>query len=321
MDQLSALRIFTRVAESGSFSSAARHLNLSKSAVSKQVSALEDHLGAKLLYRTTRQVSLTPEGRAYVERILPILDELHDADQSVRQAKVEPRGTLRVNAPLGFGYRHIAPLLAAFQHRFPRLLLDLDLTDRFVDLVEEGYDVCIRIADQLEDSSLIARRLATVDLLMVAAPAYCERHGVPVEPADLQTHRCLRYRGRRGLHEWPLEARDGRRTVVRVKGPFISNNGEALRQAAVDAMGIARLPAFTISEDLAAGRLRPVMADWSPPQLSIHALYPANRHLSAKVRAFVDFLAADFRSDPSWNAACRRSADQATTPARRKAAS
>lgn len=305
MDQLNALRIFLRVAETGSFSAAARQMTLSKSAVSKQITALEDHLSVKLLYRTTRNVSLTEEGRVYAARVQPLVEELELADRSMSQTDGHARGTLRINAPLNFGYSHIAPGLADFRATHPQLMIDLDLSDRFVDLVEEGFDLSIRITDQLEDSSLIARKLAPVDMVTLAAPDYLARAGTPAHPAQCADHDCLRYKGRRGLHEWLFLGPDGERHGVRVKGPLISNNGEALRQAARDALGLVRLPSFTVVDDLRTGRLVPVLTDWPPPTLGIYALYPANRHLSLKVRAFIDFLAQRFSNDLAWNEAAR----------------
>lgn len=286
MDRLTALRIYAKVAETENFSKAARTLGLSKSAVSKHVSALEDHLGARLLYRTTRQVSLTAEGQAYLERTRRILEDLDEADRAVSSLKAEPKGTLRVNCALSFGVLHVAPALPDFLARHPDLVIDMEFTDRFIDPVEEGYDLAIRIGE-LDDSALVARRLATARIVLCAAPAYLERAGRPEAPQALAEHACLLYRGRKGPYDWVLG--DGER--VRVSGPLILNNGEALKAAALAGLGIARLPSFVAAGDLEAGRLEEVLPGHRPPSIPIHAVYPPNRHLSAKVRLFIDYLA------------------------------
>ena len=292
MDQLTALRVFARVAESGSFSKAAQTLKMSKSAVSKHVAALEGHLGAKLLYRTTRHVSLTEEGRAYLARATRILEDIDEADGAVTALKAEPRGTLRVNSALSFAIRHIAPAIPAFLRQYPRLTVDLELTDRFVDLVEEGYDIAIRIG-QLSDSSLIARRLANVPVVCVAAPDYLARAGTPAHPDDLAHHDCLLYRGRSGVSEWEL-GQGERSRRIRVDGPLVANNGDALKAAALQGLGIARLPVFLLDDELARGRLVEVLAACRPSPIPVQAVYAPNRHLSAKVRRFIDYFAARF---------------------------
>lgn len=290
MDQLAALRVFLRVAEMQSFSKAATALGMSKSAVSKQMTALESHLGARLLYRTTRQVSLSEEGQAYLERARRIIEDIEEADRAISSLKSEPRGTLRVNCALVYGLRHIAPLLPALAERYPDLAVDLTFNDRFVDLVEEGYDVAIRIG-VLPDSSLIARRLGETRLLLVASPGYLARHGHPDHPRALAGHRCLLYRGRGGASEWRLSRSDGSEHVARISGPLVTNNGEALRMAAMAGLGIARLPDFLFADEFQNGALIEILPEWRSPPLPIQAVYAPNRHLSARVRHFIDFLA------------------------------
>ncbi|RMD90113.1 MAG: LysR family transcriptional regulator [Alphaproteobacteria bacterium] len=292
MDQLTALRVFVRVAEGGSFSRAAELLGMSKSAVSKHVAALESHLGARLLYRTTRQVSLTEEGRAYLERAVRILEDIEEADSAVSTLRAEPRGTLRLNCALSFTIRHIAPALPEFIGRYPKLAVDLELNDRFVDLVEEGYDLAVRIGE-LEDSALIARRLADVPVLFVAAPDYLRRCGTPSQPTDLAEHACLLYRGRASGREWTVGTGETAQRV-KVSGPLVANNGEAIKSAAVGGLGIARLPAFILDDEIARGTLVEVLPAFRPAPIPVQAVYAPNRHLSAKVRAFIDFFAARF---------------------------
>lgn len=311
MDQLAAIRVFVRVGEAGGFSEAARRLGLSKSAVSKHISALEDHLGIKLVYRTTRQVRLTEEGLAYVERARRLLEDLEEADSAVRSLRAEAKGRLRVNAAQTFGALHVAPALADFCRENPGVTVDLDLNDRFVDVVDEGYDLALRIGE-LTDMSLIARQLAPARLAVVASPGYIEAHGEPDSPDALSEHACLLYKGRRGSTEWRLvhtgPAPEQEPTpdspdmlTLRVNGPLVTNSGDALKCAVLDGLGVAQLPTFAIAPELANGRLVRVMPDWQPPTLTIHAVYPPNRHLSAKVRAFIDFLAARFGPNPQWD--------------------
>jgi len=293
MDQITALRVFLCIAEEGSFSGAAQALSLSKSAVSKHVAGLEDRLGARLFNRTTRQVSLTEEGRTYLWRATRILEELEEAAAAVGSMKSEPIGTLRVSSALSFGQRHVAPILPEFLSRYPRLVVDLDFSDRFVDLIDEGFDVAIRVGD-LPDSDLVARRLATARILLVASPSYLEEKGWPRRPADLAVHTCLLYRGRGGPRYWGLGGDPETRETVRVDGPLIANNGDALKAAALAGLGIARLPSFLLDDALERGALCEVLPDHRPAPIPIHALYVPNRHLAAKVRYFVDFLANHF---------------------------
>ncbi|MBB4210520.1 DNA-binding transcriptional LysR family regulator [Rhodothalassium salexigens DSM 2132] len=306
MDQLTAIRVFLRVADVAGFTEAARRLGVSKSAVSKQVTALEDHLGVKLVHRTTRQVRLTDEGRAYAERCRRLLDDLDEADAAVRSLRAAPRGRLRVNAALTFGTLHVAPALAAFCRAYPEVVVDLDLSDRFVDIVDEGYDLAIRIG-ALTDMGMIARQLAPARLAVVAAPDYLDARGMPAGPEALTDHACLLYKGRRGAAEWTLETADDppRRSVVRVAGPLVANNGDVIRCAARDGLGLALMPTFAIADDLAAGRLVPALPGWAPPPAVVQAVYPPTRHLSAKVRAFIDFLAVRFGPDPVWDRLAR----------------
>ena len=288
MDRLAAMQAFVKVAELGSFSAAADQLDLSKSAVSKMVRSLEDHLGARLLNRTTRRLSLTEAGGRYVEHAARLLADLAEVEARTADEQATPRGRLKVNAPMSFGLRHVAPLVPGLLRAYPELTLDLTLNDRVVDLVDEGFDVAIRIG-RLPDSALVARKLCAVDLVLVASPAYVAAAPPLDDVRDLARHTALLYAYGPLRDEWRLE-RDGETVTAPVHGPLRANNGDALGIAALAGLGIALLPDFIVREDLAAGRLVRVLPTVSGGQLGVHALYPANRHPLAKLTAFVDYL-------------------------------
>ena len=300
MDRLAAIEAFVRVAETQSFSDAARLLGTSKSAVSRAVSGLEATLGARLLHRTTRALTLTEVGRGYLERANRILADLAEADSAVSQLQSAPRGRLRVNAPMSFGFLHLAPLLPALLARYPELAVDITMNDRFVDLVDEGFDVAVRIGT-LADSSLISRRLAPIRRVLCATPGYLAAHGVPVLPDDLRAHQCLCNSNLPAGREWRFTAPDGRSLPVEVSGRLSANNGDALRVAALAGLGLVNLPSFIVGGDLQAGTLVSVLAPFIRQDLALHAVYPHARHLSPKVRAFVDFLAESFGPSPYWD--------------------
>ena len=288
MDNLSGLVVFAQVVEARSFTGAARRLGVSKASVSKQLSRLEERLGARLLNRTTRRLSLTEVGAAFYERCARIVAEAEEAELAVTRLNETPRGTLRVDIPVDFGVKYLAPLLPAFMLVTPELKVDVSFNDRFVDLVDEGHDLAIRIG-QLPDSSLIARKLGESGSVICAAPEYWDRHGRPSRPADLANHNCFAYSYLATGSEWRLRGPEGD-VAVRVSGSLAANNGDMLRQAAVAGLGVVATPLFIACDDLRAGRLEPVLRDCEPPRRGIYAVYPHNRHLSAKVRAFVDFL-------------------------------
>lgn len=299
MDKLAGMAAFAKVVETGGFSAAARILGLSKSAVSKLVSGLEDGLGARLLNRTTRRLGLTEVGAAFHQRVTRILAEVAEAEEAVARLHGEPRGTLRLNAPMSFGVLHVAPALSGFMSRHPALRVDMVLDDRVVDVVEEGFDVAVRIA-HLPDSSLIARRLAPCRMALCATPEYWHRQGVPARPEDLRGHNCLLYSYLATPDAWRFQGADGPLSV-RVSGSFAANNGEALRAAALEGLGVALVPTFIVGVDLRAGRLQAVLPEYSAADRFIHAVYPHNRHLSAKVRVFIDFLVERFGPTPYWD--------------------
>ncbi len=299
MSRLSELEIFVKVVELESFSGAARELTLSKSQVSKQISRLEDRLGARLMHRTTRRMSLTDVGRVFYQRCVQILADLEEAELSIGKLQSEPRGTLRVSVPMSFGVRYLAPALSDFMGAFRELQVDLNFSDRQIDIVDEGYDMAIRIG-ALADSSLIARKLAPVQLFLCASPEYLETAGSPQHPSELKHHNCLRYRYFSTGSMWKFYGSQGKESV-KVVGSLQTNNGDALREAALRHIGLCILPDFLVYEDLREGCLQQVMEDWTVGEaFYIWALYPHNRHLSAKVRLFVDFLLARFTPRPPW---------------------
>ncbi len=292
MDKLAAMNAFAKVVASASYAEAARKLGITRSAVSKAVSELEADLGARLLDRTTRRVAPTEAGLAYYQRCLAILAEVEEAEAQIARLHDEPKGRLRVNAPMTFGLRCLSGVLADFMARYPDLKVELSLADRYIDPLEEGYDVTIRIG-RLGDTSLIARRLGTTRMVLAAAPSYLAAHGRPAIPADLAAHRCLQYGHSTCVQKWQLREK-GHDISVPIDAAMSANNGDTLRDAAVRGCGITLLPTFIVGDDIDAGRLETVLADFSPPDLDIHALYVPNRYLATKSRVFIDFLVERF---------------------------
>ena len=294
MDQLNALKIFRTVVEIGSFSGAAQRLNMSKSAVSKHVTALEHHLGIQLLNRTTRKLSLTEAGDTYLARTSRLLDELAEADDAAREALAAPRGNLRVSAPVTFGLMHVRPLLGAFLKTFEHVTLDLNLDDRFVDLIKERFDVALRIGD-LVDSSLRAKKLAETTLIICASPDYLSRHGTPQSPTDLLEHTCLSYKGSNSSRTWQIGSHS-----IRVSGPISASNGDILMACACDGHGLVYLPSFMVGEALKQGKLVRVLPDQETQLLGIYAVYPPTPYVPAATRVFIDHLAAAFSGSDIW---------------------
>jgi DNA-binding transcriptional LysR family regulator len=295
------MEVFVRVADLGGFSPAARALGLTPSAVSRTIARLEDRLGARLFNRTTRRLSLTDEGRVFLDRARHILAEIDEAERLVSGAEAIPRGRLRVTAATAFTLHQVIPLLPEFLGRYPNVHLDLNVTDRVVDLVEEGFDVGVRTG-QLADSALISRVIAHDHRIICAAPAYVQRHGTPLQPADLAHHNCLMWAtDLGGLNDWPFDGPDGPYTI-RVRGNSEVNNGDALYAMALAGVGVARLARFRIAADVRAGRLLPLLSKHHRfVTLPISLVYPHRRHLSAKVRAFSDFLVGKFTPTPPWD--------------------
>lgn len=291
MSQLEDMRIFAETVDAQSFTAAADRLGLSKQFVSKRVAALEKRLGARLLVRSTRQLRVTDLGLAYHERAQRILEEVDAAEQLIASQTAAPRGLLRLSAPMTFATLHLGPVIPAFMQRHPEVVIELELNDRTVDLIGEGYDMAVRIGT-LADSSLVARRIAAVQLITCASPDYLRRHGTPSAPGDLASHACLTYgHARRG--EWTFRV-EGRVRKVSVGGPMRANNGEMLRDAAVADLGIVSLPDFIVAAALADGRLVPVLDACRPEGFNVYAVCPQHRQSSLLVRAFSDFLAERF---------------------------
>jgi DNA-binding transcriptional LysR family regulator len=297
MDRLTSLTVFARVVEAGGFSAAARRLNMSTTMVSNHVQSLEDRLGARLLNRTTRKVSLTEIGKAYYERCTRILAELEEADRAAGALQSTPRGTLRLYTGTHI-VRFIAPVVAEYLALYPEASVELFMGERMVDLVEEGYDLAIR-ATPPPDSSLIVRRLTGWRPVLCCSPGYLDAHPAPRQLSDLAEHNCLRY-AHYPFEEWRFTGPDGAAASIRVSGNLLTSSGEALRVAALAGQGIFLAPGFIAGEDLEAGRLVPILTQYRPLALAITAVYPHRHHLSAKVRGFIDLLAQRIHGHRRW---------------------
>jgi DNA-binding transcriptional LysR family regulator len=298
MDRLDEIRAFVAVAEARSFTQGAKKLDVSGAQVSKLVARLENRLGARLLNRTTRDVSLTDTGQAYLERARELLESFDALETSVRDQS-GPSGTLKVSAPVSFGKNQLTPALLDFASGCSAVSLDVNFSDRVVNLVEEGFDVAVRIG-HLTDSSLVARRLAAVRMVTCAAPAYLASAGTPSALEDLTTHEAILDTNARDPTVWRFGPHSDLRDV-RVHGRLRFNGAEACVAAAVAGFGVVRTPAFAAAEDLRAGRLVPVLCNFEPELIHVYAVYPHARHLAAKVRAFVDFLAQRYAGEPEWH--------------------
>ena len=299
MNQLKCMALFVEVVKAESFSAAAEIIGLSRAQVSKSVMQLENHLGTRLLNRTTRRISLTETGQVYYEGCQVILSDIEEIECIAGDQTNEPRGTLRLSAPTSFSILHLNEAMSGFLKLYPQVRISMNLADRFIDVVSEGFDVVIRIAE-LEDSSLVARRIAPCKRIFCASSEYLERHGTPRTAKDLATHQCLIYANDAKLGSWVLDGPDGVESV-KVKGRITADNGDVLKSAAISGLGIALLPTFIIGPDLRAGRLQQVLVDYCPPDISIYAVFPSHRFLSAKVRAFVDYLSEYFGDSPCWD--------------------
>jgi len=301
MDRFQALTAFARVVEAGSFARAAERMGVSVSAVSRQVAELEAHLDVRLLNRTTRRLSLTESGQTFFDRCVQLLADLEEAEIAVTSASVVPRGTLRLTCSASFGSRHLAPAVAAFAARYPQVRFDVELSERFVDLVEEGFDLAVRIG-VVGSQNMVGRKVGSTRILCCAAPSYLERHGEPREPEELAKHACMTYEHLPNRGVWSFRDSRGVERSVRITGPVHANNGRFLEALAAEGAGISREPDFIAGPDVRAGRLRPILVDFEPPPLPIYVVYPSRRHLSAKVRTFADFLVERFAGE-KWGIA------------------
>ncbi|MEB0010689.1 LysR family transcriptional regulator [Glaciimonas sp. Gout2] len=299
MNLFESMKVFVKVADCGSLSAAARALDISNPSVTRHIADLEAYLHARLLNRTTRRISLTDTGTAYLERSRQLLFDLDEAETEASNSAANPSGILRINVPVSFSVNHLGRVLPLYAERYPNVVLDVSLSDRIVDLVDEGYDLAIRIG-KLQGQSLVVRKIAPARVLLCAGPGYLAKNGTPQHPIDLENHVCLNYAYSTPRDEWRF-LRDGKTIAVHVKGRLNTNNGDLLREAAIAGMGIIRQPSFIVGDDVRAGRLVMLLPEYHSETLSIYAAYPSRRHLSAKVRTFVDFLGEQFGDTPYWD--------------------
>ena len=294
-----SMRVFTAVARMGSFTAAAEELGISRAMASKYINYLENQLDIRLLNRTTRQLNLTEVGMAYLERINPILAELEETEQAVAQLHTEPKGTLKIMSPPSFGSFHLARIFKDYKDKYPDVSIEMVLTDRSPDLFEEGMDLAVFLGE-LHDSSLIARKIATTRIVVCGSPLYFQHNGVPATPADLKHHNCLTLSQRTAMSEWKFTI-DGKPVSMNPIGNLRTNTADPLRIAAIKDCGLVQLPSYMVGLDIKSGRLQPVLEMYEPPKRPIHIVYIHRRHLSAKVRTFVDFMATIFQPVPYWD--------------------
>lgn len=294
MDRLQSMRVFAKVVEQGSFARAGQALDISNAVVTRHVADLEEHLGTRLLNRTTRKLSLTETGHAYLERVLQILQEIEDAEAIASSQSKNPSGTLRIYSHLAFGQQQLAQLLPLYASQYPEVTLDVTLSDRSVDLVEGRFDVGIFIDFQKFDGSMVARQLGVSEVLLCASPQYVKQHGEPRSLDEISRHPCLNFSYEQLRHHWPVLDENGATVNVPITGRVVSNNGDLLRQCALAGMGIMIRPSFALGDDLAASRLTRLLPDLHLGQMSVVLIYPSRRLLSAKVRTFVDFMAKQY---------------------------
>jgi DNA-binding transcriptional LysR family regulator len=293
MDRLQAMHVFVRVAELGSFSAVAQQLGVARSVVTRQIAALEEHLGIKLMVRSTRRLTLTSAGAAYLEKCRVILNLVEAAETGVAEERLTPRGTIRVSLPLSFGLKRVAPLLLDFARRYPEVRLDMDYTDRRVNLIEEAIDLSVRITGKL-GANEIARRLGAIQMRVIASPAYLAEHGTPRHPSELAHHECLSYTLVGAQQSWAFEV-SGAPVSFPIRARLHANNGEALTEAAVQGLGIALQPAFIVEDAICSGRVVALLEDFRSPELGIYAILPSNRQVPHRVRVLMDFLAKHLR--------------------------
>ena len=293
MDRWTEIELFVQVAETGSLSRAAEALDLSNAAASRHLAALEGRLGARLVERNTRRLYLTDTGREFFSRARTIVADLRDAESAVNATALNPTGTLRITASLSFSMHHVAPLLREYTNRYPNVQVHLEAANRYMDIIDNNIDVAIRTRESEPDSNITIRRVAETRRLVAASPGYLARHGTPKTLEDLHRHKLLLYTYANNPNELRF-AKGGIQTVVTVRGLLESNDGQILRAAALDGLGILVQPTYILYDDIVAGRLVPVLDDWDLPRLNINLAYPSRKHLSAKVRTFIDFMVEHF---------------------------
>lgn len=294
MDKFANMEAFAAVAESGSFAVAARKLNIANSVASKRVKDLESFLDAQLLNRTTRNVSLTETGRIYLDHVHRVFEQLAEAESGIRKDMSEPSGVLKLTAPLSFGMQYLAPALASYLKAYPKVIVRTHLSDRRVDLVGEGFDLAIRVG-ALKDASLIARKLSSGRRVACASPAYLKKHGRPQKPSDLQTHNCLSYTNLAEGKSWPFLV-GGKKIWQPVSGNFLSDNGELLMQTAIAGGGITLLPTFIVGQAVDKAKLEVILEDFEEKDFDIYAVYQQTKHVSKKIRTFIDHFTGCFEA-------------------------
>lgn len=300
MELLAPMRTFVRVVEAGSFTAVAAEQNTTQPTVSRQIAALEEHLGARLLTRTTRALTLTDDGRAFYEHALRALEAVAEAEGVVGRRRGRPSGLLRLATPVVFGRLHIVPRLAPFLARYPDVSVEVVMSDSFADLIEQGIDVAIRVGE-VTDPGLIAKRIGTVRRVTVASPAYLKQRGTPRSPTDLAAHDCIVYTRLATGNRWTFESPNGPITVE-VGGRFKADNSEGVREGVLGGLGIAVIPTFAFGNEIKAGSARVLLKDFEPRQLPMHAVYPSRRLVPLKVRAIIDYLTGEFALDPGLSA-------------------
>jgi DNA-binding transcriptional LysR family regulator len=293
LDRLTGMAVFAKVVDAGSFAAAARHFGMSPAMVTAHVQTLEERLGVRLLNRTTRRVSATEVGQNFYERCLRILSDLEEAEGAAGELQSVPRGLLRVTAPVSFGTRKLTPAIADYLVSYPDVSIDLSLDDPYLDLLEKRFDLAIRLG-HLADSSLIARKLCTLATILCASPGYLEKNGVPRTPRDLSGHNCLVYTYATPQSVWSFVDQNGKEDIVRISGRFLADSGDALLALVLRDGGVVLGPDYLVDDDLKAGRLIRLLPEYATPETAVHAVYPHSRHLSAKTRTFIDFLASRF---------------------------
>ncbi|MCY1165854.1 LysR family transcriptional regulator [Polaromonas sp.] len=293
MDRWTEIELFVQVAETGSMSRAAEALDLSNAAASRHLSALEARLGARLVERNTRRLYLTDTGQEFFSRAKAILVDLKDAESAVNATALNPTGVLRITASLSFALHHVAPLLREYTQRYPNITVHVEAANRYMDIIDNNIDVAIRTREVEPDSNITIRRLAETRRILTASPRYFAQHGIPKTLEDLQRHKLLIYTHANNPNELRF-TKDGQTMTVTVKGVLDASDGQILRVAALDGMGILVQPSYIVYEDIVAGRLVPVLDEWDLPRLTVNLAYPSRKHLSAKVRTFIDFMAEHF---------------------------
>lgn len=299
MDRIASMQQFVEVVKSESFTVAAEKLNLSRAQVSKSIMRLEQHLGTRLLNRTTRQISLTDIGKIYFQRCLLILEDIEEMEGIASEQTEKPSGVLKISAPTSFGILHLQQVLAEYLKKYPDVQISISLTDRLVDIVEEGIDVVLRIS-KLSDSSLIARKIAPCQLILCASPEFLQKFGTPATPEELTTLPCLTYSNKPYPNRWQFTGPQGE-VSIKVSGPFEADNGDILKSITLAGMGISLLPDFIVGPEISSGKLQSILPDYSPGGIPIYAIFPSRRYLSAKVRTFVDFISNYYGDNPDWN--------------------